>query len=128
MLALCQIASCPENIQAVRASGAFQLLKEISTSEWDEFKQMASTVPERPKRRERRPPSDGAFRRDRRPQVSCGGKRHGGGKRLERLGWETEKARPPAVGRGTGRRRRHSGAGWQRWRGVARGVAPHLER
>ena len=48
MLALCQIASCPENIQAVRASGAFQLLKEISTSEWDEFKQMASTVVSNP--------------------------------------------------------------------------------
>lgn len=44
MLALCQIASCEVNVQAIKSSGALNILTEIANSEWDEFKSMAATV------------------------------------------------------------------------------------
>merc|ERR1712046_39244 len=44
MLALCQIASCEANIEAVKSTGALQFLIDTANSEWDEFKQMAASV------------------------------------------------------------------------------------
>jgi hypothetical protein len=48
MLALCQIASCAANVNAVRSSGALAMLTEIANSQYDEFKQMSHTVVSNP--------------------------------------------------------------------------------